>query len=550
MCLLFSYIFYSLLLNWEFFLLPLIFHRNNPLYVERVKGYYYHKEIGDAVINLSVFSLGIFFLGWLIVVMFLFIKNIQKRKKAEILLSISQEKFYKALQYSAGVVAIAKLANGQHRLASEAFFTTFGYQQEEVIGKVSTARDQKFSPMDSFPLWLSTAERSKFFHNLTASCGFKNQEVSWCTNTGKILIGLYSAEILEFEDEPCIIYTWHDITSRKDAENTLQQAHDELEAKVELRTSQLSSLNQELIAINHELQHTNLELENEITERKRIEEELSDSNEKLTQAIFDLQEMQAYLVESAKMASLGNLVAGIAHEVNTPVGVGLTAASHLQELTQEFEDLCAHGTPRRQDLADYLKELREASTMILKNLERAGKLIQSFKRVAADQSSEIGRVFNIKKYLEEIILSMHPQLKKYNHKITLDCNEDLIINGFPGAFSQIITNLIINATIHAYNIDECGSIHISAKKEDKTLLLLFTDNGKGMNYDQLSKIFDPFYTTKRSHGGTGLGLYLVYNIVTQQFKGTIHCESKPQYGTTFQIRLPFVKEDLANGTLR
>jgi len=508
------------------------------------------RKIGDAVINLNFFSLGLFFLGWLVIVMFLFIKNIQKRKKAELLLSVSQEKFYKALQYSAGIVAVAKLTTGQHMLASKAFFTTFGYKQEEVIGKASAARDQEIPAMDTFPLWLSTPERNKFFHNLTASCGFKNEEVSWCTNTGEILTGLYSAEILEFEEEPCIIYTWHDITSRKDAENLLQQAHDELEEKVELRTFELSSLNQELIAINQELQHTNLELGNEITERRRMEEELSESNEKLTQAIFDLQEMQAYLVESAKMASLGNLVAGIAHEVNTPVGVGLTAASHLQELTQEFEDLCAHGAPRRQDLADYLKELREASTMILKNLERAGKLIQSFKQVAADQSSEIGRVFNIKKYLEEIILSMHPQLKKHNHKITLDCDENLIINGFPGAFSQIITNLIMNATIHAYNVDECGSIHISAKRENKTLLLLFTDKGKGMNGDQLSKIFDPFYTTKRAHGGTGLGLYLVYNIVTQQFKGTIHCESQPQYGTTFEIRLPFVKEDLTNGTIR
>jgi len=504
----------------------------------------------DYILNLNFFWLGIVFWGCLAISSLLVFRNTQKRKKAEALLFTSQEKFYKALQYSAAVVGVAKLASGQHILVSEAFFDTFGYKREEVIGKTAASKDQENPLKDTFPLWLSTTEQNKFFNNLAANQGFKNEEVCWCTNTGVIRTGLYSAEILEVEDEPCIIYTWHDISNRKYAETTLQQAHDELENKVEQRTFELSSLNQELIAMNEELQSTNWELENEIKERRRMEEELSDSNEKLTQAIFDLQEMQTYLVESEKMASLGNLVAGIAHEVNTPVGVGLTAASHLQEITLEFENLCMHGTPRRQDLADYLKELHEVSTIILKNLERAGKLIQSFKQVASDQASEIGRVFNIKKYLEEIIFSMHPQLKKYNHNITLDCDETLTINGFPGAFSQIITNLIMNSTLHAYNKGDCGNIHISAKGQDKHLILLFSDDGKGMNCDQLSKIYDPFYTTKRGHGGTGLGLHLVYNIVTQQFKGTIDCESQPTCGTTFRIRLPLIKEDLQSGSTR
>lgn len=329
------------------------------------------------------------------------------------------------------------------------------------------------------------------------------------------------------------------------AEDDLQQAHDQLETKVEQRTHELLSLNQKLVAINTELQCTNYELEKEITERRRIEKELSSSNQKLTQAIDKLQTMQAYLVESAKMASLGNLVAGIAHEINTPVGIGLTASSHLQEVTKEFSHLCMHGSPRRQDLTEYLQELHEVSTIIFKNLGRAGKLIQSFKQVSADQSSEFGRVFNLRKYLEEILLSMHPQLKKHDHHITLTCNEKLTLNGFPGAFAQVVSNLIMNSVIHAYNPADQGNITISVKVEDRHILLVYTDDGKGMNAQVLSKIFDPFFTTKRGHGGTGLGLHIVYNIVTQQFKGTINCESQSEHGTTFRIRLPLLKEDLS-----
>ncbi len=379
---------------------------------------------------------------------------------------------------------------------------------------------------------------------------FRNLETSWCTKSGEIRIGLYSAEVVEIGGNLCIVYAWHDITARKWAEEALQQAHDNLEAKIEQRTHELSSLNQELIAMNEELQHTNQELENEITERQRIEKELSNSNLKLTQAINDLQDMQGYLVESAKMASLGNLVAGIAHEVNTPVGVGLTAASHLQELTTEFNQLCTQGSPRRYDLIEYLKELHETSTIILNNLDRAGKLIQSFKQVSADQSSELCRVFNVKKYLDEILLSIQPQLKKTNHQVTIECDENLNMNGFPGALSQIITNLIMNSIIHAYQPDDRGNIKICAKVKDKKIIFLYTDDGKGMDATVLSKIFDPFYTTKRGHGGTGLGLHIVYNIITQRFKGTIQCESQPKQGTTFKISLPFAKEDLSRGFIK
>ena len=439
------------------------------------------------------------------------------------------------------------MSDGRYIEVSQVFFDTFGYTPEEVIGKISTSSNQQDDINDTFPLWLRIDERNKLFDKLYTHQAFKNLETYWCTKSGEIRIGLYSAEIVEIGDEACIIYAWHDITDRKIAEEALQQAHDNLETKIEERMHELSSLNQELIAMNEELLSTNRELESEINERLRIEKELSNTNQKLTQAIGESKTMQAYLVESAKMAALGNLVAGIAHEINTPVGVGLTAASHLEQLTIEFTDLCMNGSPLRQHLLNYLTDLHESSTIILKNLERAGKLIQSFKQVSADQSSEMARVFKVRNYLEEIILSLQPQIKKTNHHIALLCDETLTMDGYPGALSQIITNLIMNSIIHAYLPGDRGNITISAQIEDKNIVLLYTDDGKGMNYTVLSKIFNPFYTTKRGYGGTGLGLHVVYNIVTQQFKGTITCESKPGKGTAFCMCLPLLKEDLLNG---
>lgn len=339
----------------------------------------------------------------------------------------------------------------------------------------------------------------------------------------------------------------HDELELKVKERTMELAkvNENLENKVSQRTEELSALNQELTAmneeltaINEELLHTNQELLHEIDVRQRVEQELAAVNKELTQAIKEQKAMQARLIQSEKMAALGNLVAGIAHEINTPVGIGVTAASHLSQTTGEFLKLCQNGSPRRSDLAEYLENLQDSSSIILKNLERAGKLIKSFKQISADQSSEIRRVFNIKTYLEEILLSLRPKLGKSHHHLVLECADEIQFDGVPGAFSQIVTNLLMNSLLHAYDPDDCGKILISAKEEAGSLVLIYSDDGKGMDYQVLTRIYDPFFTTKRSSGGTGLGLYIVYNVVTQQFGGSIECTSELGNGTTFRICLP------------
>ncbi|WP_378953889.1 ATP-binding protein [Pelosinus sp. sgz500959] len=318
-------------------------------------------------------------------------------------------------------------------------------------------------------------------------------------------------------DKPVrIVGSLSDITQRKNGEEALRQAYDQLETKVELRT-------QDLLAINQELQSVNQES---------------------AQNLEQLKQAQTYLVESEKMASLGNLVAGIAHEINTPIGVSVTAVSHLQVITKEFNELYESGNLSRKGLTDYLAESDEAATIIFSNLERASQLIRSFKQVSVDQSNETMRIFNVKKYLGEVLLSLQPKLKRTHYKINVECDEELEIYSFPGAFAQIITNLIMNSLMHAYEPDDIGEITIRIIIEkDETVHLTYSDDGQGMEDIVLEKIFNPFFTTKRGMGGTGLGLSVLYNIVTQQFGGTIECVSELSKGTTFIIDFPLKKEE-------
>lgn len=347
-----------------------------------------------------------------------------------------------------------------------------------------------------------------------------------------------------------------DISRRKKAEQALQEAHDELEIKVELRTQELMSMNEELHsmneelhsmneelqAINEELSQSNKDLENQIARRKRVEDSLAGTNRELIKTLEELKRTQAYLVQSEKMASLGNLVAGVAHEINTPVGVGVTAASHLEMITGNFTRLYAEGNLKRQDMEEYLADTGEAVKIILANLERAARLIKSFKQVSVDQSSEARRVFNVKQYIDGIILSLNPRLKKTKHTVTIRSDEDLEIDGFPGSFSQIVTNLVINSLMHAYGPEDEGNIVIDAAKAGEQLLLTYSDDGKGMDREVLAQIFEPFFTTKRGEGASGLGLHILYNIMTQQFGGTVECRSEPGKGSTFIMTFPIKKE--------
>ena len=269
---------------------------------------------------------------------------------------------------------------------------------------------------------------------------------------------------------------------------------------------------------------------------RNLQRNLQDKNEELAKTLQQLKTTQGQLIEAEKMAALGNLVAGVAHEINTPIGISVTAASVLSEDATDLSKTYQSGKMKRADLETFLDTAIESSNMILANLERAADLIQSFKQVAVDQSSESQRCFNLKEYLEEIMLSLAATLKKTKHTIKITGDEKLILDSYPGALSQIVTNLVMNSLIHAYDEEDSGQISLDFKLEGEQVILQYSDDGRGINPENISKIFDPFFTTNRSQGSTGLGLHIVYNLVTQKLNGTIQCESIVGVGSQFIIK--------------
>jgi signal transduction histidine kinase/purine-cytosine permease-like protein len=286
-----------------------------------------------------------------------------------------------------------------------------------------------------------------------------------------------------------------------------------------------------------ELDERNLQLQQEVQERNLAEAQLQEKAQQLEQTLHNLQQAEAQLIQTEKMAALGGLVAGIAHEINTPIGIGVTAASLLMEKTIAFAERFQTGTMKRSDLEKFLDLAQQSSRMTLSNLERAAALIQSFKQVAVDQSSESKRVFNLKDYLEEILLQLSPKLKATQHQVEVQGDPHLMLNSYPGAFSQVITNLVINSLLHAYAPGEVGQITLSFRQSGGAVILEYADDGMGIAPENLSKIFEPFFTTKRGQGGSGLGLHIVYNLVTRKLGSTIQCESQLGQGTKFVIRL-------------
>jgi signal transduction histidine kinase len=270
----------------------------------------------------------------------------------------------------------------------------------------------------------------------------------------------------------------------------------------------------------------------------RLFAETQQANAELSQTLENLKAAQRQLVEAEKMAALGGLVAGVAHEINTPVGVGVTAASLLEEKTVAFRQTYQSGQMKRSDLEKYLDLASQSSQMLLNNLHRAAELIQSFKQVAVDQSSEERRLFLVKAYLEEVLLSLHPKLKRTPLTVEVQVDDSLALDSYPGAFAQIVTNLVMNSLTHAYELGQAGRLTFQFNQENGRFVFEYTDDGRGIPQEHLGKIFDPFFTTKRGQGGSGLGLHIIYNLVTQKLKGTIRCESEAGHGTRFVIEAP------------
>jgi len=288
-----------------------------------------------------------------------------------------------------------------------------------------------------------------------------------------------------------------------------------------------------------ELRQLNEKLEERVAERTK---NLEKAKGELEASLDELHKTQEELVLAEKLAALGGLVAGVAHEINTPLGVGVTASSFLDEKLKRMETKFETGNLKKSDLEGFIQTGRESCSTILSNLGRAAELIKSFKQVAADQSSEIPRQFNLKDYVDEVLVSLKPKYKRTGHVVENHC-PDVTLYSYPGAFMQIITNLLVNSLTHAYGDKDNGRIRIGGRVKDSTLTFTYDDNGCGIPPEEVDKVFEPFYTTKRGQGGTGLGLHIVFNTVTSTLGGTIRIESEVGRGTHFSIAMPMKQEE-------
>jgi signal transduction histidine kinase len=273
--------------------------------------------------------------------------------------------------------------------------------------------------------------------------------------------------------------------------------------------------------------------------KDRAEADLRASKERAEQALAELRDTQKNLIQAEKLAALGGLVAGIAHEVNNPVGISLTVASSFARRCEAFAAELRTPPLRRSSLDDFVATSRAAADQLVANLQRAGELIQSFKQVAVDRSHTERREFDLAEATDQIIASLRPVLRKLPLSLVVDIPPGISMNSYPGSYGQVLTNLFLNTVVHAYPDGRAGTLSVSARAVGSDdVEITVADDGVGMAEEVRRRAFDPFFTTRRDHGGTGLGLHIIFNIVTQSLGGRLVLDSAPGRGTTFRIRIP------------
>lgn len=314
----------------------------------------------------------------------------------------------------------------------------------------------------------------------------------------------------------------------------MRRGERDFEATTYDRNDELTQILTNLAQFQSEL----AELDDLRLNEKKIQKELVKERDNATHSLHQLQETQSKLVATEKMASLGTLVAGVAHEVNTPLGVSVTVSSTLSKNLQTFIDEVKTGVLNRSRLESFEADTKHSIEILESSLQQAAHLIHSFKQVAVDQTSNKRREFNLYDTLEEISQTLHHKIKQTDINLSIDGPQDVILDSYPGPLGQVITNLFNNSLLHGFEETNEGEIQIRFSQSENNVILFFTDNGKGVPESDLNKLFDPFFTTKLGKGGSGLGLNIVHNIVTSLMGGDIQVDNR--VGTTFELTLPLI----------
>jgi len=340
-------------------------------------------------------------------------------------------------------------------------------------------------------------------------------------------------ELVEFKDKLSLSQRETNLANDKlDEQNLL------LEQEVARKTSTLSSTLLRMEVQQKEMLEQQNELKAENNRRRKTESTLMTTNKELKNSILELSKAQDRLLEAEKMASLGQLSAEVSHEINTPIGISITSTSYLADIIIKLQqDITAQKLSKRT-IDCFISNAQHSIKLLSNNLQRAAELITSFKQVAVDQTNDKVRLINISKYLDEIIQSIHPKLKKTSHCVKINCDPHIEIYTHPGAIAQIIINLIINSIIHGFHNINRGTINIDVTIEKQRLMILYRDNGAGIDEEQFDKLFDPFYTTQADKGGTGLGTHIIKNLVVDTLNGSIDAYSGAEGGLSYRMTLP------------
>ena len=374
-----------------------------------------------------------------------------------------------------------------------AWFDAFGFDPVEDQGKSGL----------ELQVWVDPEERARLLRMTAEGTAFTDVEVQMRRRTGELRWISLSTRLFDEMRRTMVLFTYFDITDRKRAQEGMLELNAQLEARVARRTAELQGANGEL-----------------------------------SQALSTLQIAQDQLVQSEKLAALGSLVAGVAHELNTPIGNGLTVASTLEHRIESFQALVNQGL-RKSDLQTLLTDMQLASEILVRNLGRAAALVASFKQVAVDQTSSHRRTFDLGAVVAEILVTLNPALRKTACSVHTRIDDGLAMNSYPGPLGQVLTNLINNAVLHGFEPGEEGKIEVQAwSKDANEVVIEVRDSGRGIAPENLHRVFDPFFTTRLGQGGSGLGLHIVHNLVHSVLGGRIAVHSRPGAGATFSITLP------------
>jgi len=412
----------------------------------------------------------------------------------------SQQRFHTMIDASPLPISVSRLDNGAFLTVNPSWERVFGWNRSEAEGKNTL----------QLGCWVKPELRDTWVTAVRNEKSLLDYPMDMRSAKGQIRSLLLCSELIDYDDQPCVLTIAVDQTDRIKVENEVRALNEQLEHRVQERTAELR------------------------------------------EALVTLERAKGELVQSEKLASLGQLVAGVAHELNTPLGNALTSTSTVRDLSERFAEQLKSGGLKKSQLETFIAQCVEGSQLAERSMHRASALVQSFKQVAIDQSSDRKRPFDLDAAVTEVVDTLRPNLKNKPWKIDIAIPENLRMDSYPGPLGQIVINLVMNAALHAFDGREEGTITFTGKDNaDGTLTLTCADNGRGIAAENLGRVFDPFFTTKLGQGGSGLGLSIVHRIATQILQGSISVQSMEGVGTVFTLRLPtqVVERDLAKNSV-